>query len=147
MKRIPHKRMRAPTERRGPTAASTSPPRADAIGNQATQHQLRASRASFGPSAGPPIFSQRVIVQSNLKLDPAHAPFEREADQVSAAVASRDQSPAHVQPTHTTGTVAEPSLAGSLVRTSVNRAQGGGTPVPPAARAPIEQKLGADFSG
>jgi len=88
-----------------------------------------------------------VTVQPKLTLDPAHTAFEREADQVSAAVASRDQSPTRVQQTHATGTVAEPSLAGSLVRLSVSRAHGSGTPVPPAARGALEQKLGADFSG
>jgi len=150
MERIPFKRARTPAASRGPAAASTGAPRAAGVGNQATQHRLKAKRASSAASAasaGAPILSQRAIVQPDLKLDPAHAAFEREADQVAAAVGSRDQSPTRVQPALATGTVAEPSLAGSLVRASVSRAQGGGTPLPPAARAAIEQKLGADFGG
>jgi len=95
-----------------------------------------------------PIFLQRVAARPRLKLDPANAAYEHEADQVSVAVESQDQSPLSdpVHETRSTGTITEPSLAGRMLRQSLNQSNGSGTPIPQAAREPMEQKLGTDFS-
>ncbi len=93
-----------------------------------------------------PIFLQRVTARP--RLDPANATYEDEADRISAAVESQDPSflshPVHQ--TRSTGTIAEPSLAGRMLRQSLNQSNGSGKPIPQAAREPMEQKLGTDFS-
>ena len=93
-----------------------------------------------------PIFLQRVTARP--RLDPANATYEDEADRISAAVESQDPSSlSHpVHQTRSTGTIVEPSLAGQTLRQSLNQSNGSGTPIPQAAREPMEQKLGTDFS-
>ena len=95
-----------------------------------------------------PLFLQRMTARPRIKLDPANAAYEQEADRVSAAVHSQDNSPVSgpVHRTHSTGTIAEPSLAGNILRQSITESKGGGTPIPSAAREPMEEKLGTDFS-
>ncbi len=95
-----------------------------------------------------PIFLQRAAARPGLKLDSASAAYEHEADRISAAVESQDPSSlSHpVHQTRSTGTIVEPSLAGQTLRQSLNQSNGSGTPIPQAAREPMEQKLGTDFS-
>ncbi len=103
----------------------------------------------MGAPAGMPIFLQRMKVYPALKIDPASAAYEEEADRVSAATQS-DTGPSASRPRLTalsTGTIQEPSPAGSILRQSLNRARGNGAPLPAATRETMEGKLGKDFSG
>ena len=49
--------------------------------------------------------------------------------------------------TRSTGTIQEPSLAGSVLRQSLSRTRGNGAPLPAATRETMEEKLGTDFAG
>src|SRR5262245_22840058 len=128
-----------------PRAESRSQVRSVVPASQATQ---RVHPAAAGASAGMPIFLQRMTARPTLKVDPATAPFEQEADRISAAVESRDGSPlARFHRAYSTGAIAEPSLAASLFRESLSQSKRAGDSIPKAVREPIEEKLGADFSG
>ncbi len=103
----------------------------------------------MGAPAGMPIFLQRMKVYPGLKIDPANAAYEEEADRVSAATQS-DAAPApsrSLLTTRGTGTIQEPSPAGSILRQSLSRTRGNGAPLPAATRETMEEKLDTDFSG
>lgn len=86
----------------------------------------RPADTETGARAGLPIFLQRVTARPRLALDPAGAAWEREADRVSAAVASRPQSP---------------------VRHGLDGPKHSDAGIPRAVQEPMEHELDADFSG
>jgi outer membrane protein OmpA-like peptidoglycan-associated protein len=109
----------------------------------------RSLQADMGAAAGMPIFLQRMKVYPALKIDPANAAYEEEADRVSAATQSEaGRSPSRPQlTTRSTGTIQEPSPAGSILRQNLNRSLGNGNPLPATTRETMEEKLGTDFGG
>jgi outer membrane protein OmpA-like peptidoglycan-associated protein len=95
-----------------------------------------------------PIFLQRATARPRLKMDSRSAPFEQEADRISASIDAPDHSPpaSDVHPA-STGTIQEPSLAGQILRHTLDRSGDSGVPIPTAARESMEQKFARDFTG
>jgi len=127
-----------------PKAENRSRRRTSAAPSRAVR---RPVKSEAGTRAGMPIYLQRATARPKLKLDPASVAHEHEADSISAAVETGDRSPLSqpVHRVHDTGTFAGPSPTG--LREHLNLAKGGGTTIPQAAREPMEQRLGTDFSG
>lgn len=103
--------------------------------------------------------SRRLTIQTKLTVGAADDPYEREADRVAASVmqGSRPSAP-HVQrrlseaereekPVIQRRAVAEHASADPDVERGIEKARGGGQPLPGDLRVRMEQAFAADFSG
>jgi hypothetical protein len=113
---------------------------------------MRAAQQSHvsesGASSGMPIFLQRMNVVPKLKVNPASAAYEHQADRAAATPSNAGPLPAHpaLRADSSSGTLQEPSLAGGIVRQRLRGTRGNGGALPAATRETMEKKLGADFS-
>src|SRR5258708_14267235 len=104
--------------------------------------------AHSGASAGMPIFLQRMHIQPAVKINPASAAYEAEADRAAEATQSGgelSERPSLV--THSSGTIQEPSLADSAVRQGISGTRSQGSALPFSTRAAMQDNLGSDFIG
>lgn len=107
------------------------------------------AKADSGAVSGMPVFLQRMKTRPALKVNPASAPYEKEADRVATTIQSEGGS-THARPLRafsSTGTIDESSLGGSVFQHSLTGTQGSGSSLPAETRARMETHLGADFSG
>lgn len=93
-------------------------------------------------------------VQPKLELGPVDDAFEREADQVAEQVVQRLAAPTvqrqeeeEEEPLQGSRSSSGPDALDPAVESMIQRARGGGSPLPNSVRSPMEANFGSDFGG